>query len=491
MSPKTPKLRKKSSAHRVTLIPGDGIGPEVVAAAQAVLAAAEVPVEWETRHAGASVFKKGVASGVLPETVSSIRRTRVALKGPLETPVGYGEKSANVTLRKYFETYGNIRPVRELPGIRTPYSGRGIDFVVVRENVEDLYAGIEHMQTPGVAQALKIISRRGTEKIIRLAFELARAESRKAVHCATKANILKLTEGLFKRVFEEVARDYTDIRAEHMIVDNCAHQMVMRPEQFDVLVMTNMNGDILSDLASALIGGLGFAPSANLGDQAAIFEAVHGSAPQIAGKDVANPTALISSAVLMLRHLGELKAADEVENALFVTLEDGKALTPDIAGPAGVGTKAFTKEVVKNLGRAPKSYPRREHKLLKMPHASLPRANDSIAHRVVGADVFVECAQSPSILGPRVEAAVAGLPLRLSHISSRGAKVYPDDLGVVSDPSDCLRLRFKTVKPGENVKEATVLELLSRLAGCAPWMHVEKLSEFDGELAFTKDQGED
>jgi isocitrate dehydrogenase len=212
----------KSSKHRVTLIPGDGIGPEVIAAVQQILKAAEVAIEWDERLAGAAVFKKGVASGVLPETIASIRRTKVALKGPLETPVGFGEKSANVTLRKFFETYGNIRPVRELPGIRTPYSGRGIDFVVVRENVEDLYAGIEHMQTPGVAQALKVISRKGSEKIIRLAFELARAEGRKSVHCATKANILKLTEGLFKTVFENVSKDYPEIRAEHQIVSTTA-----------------------------------------------------------------------------------------------------------------------------------------------------------------------------------------------------------------------------------------------------------------------------
>ena len=489
MTPKKAKSAAKTSAHDVTLIPGDGIGPEVVASVQAVLAAAEVPIRWETRFAGAEVFKKGVGSGVLPETVASIRRTRVALKGPLETPVGYGEKSANVTLRKYFETYGNIRPVRELPGIRTPYSGRGIDFIVVRENVEDLYAGIEHMQTPGTAQALKIISRRGCEKIIRLAFELARAENRKTVHCATKANILKLTEGLFKKVFEETAPDYPEIRAEHMIVDNCAHQMVMRPEQFDVIVMTNMNGDILSDLASALIGGLGFAPSSNLGDDVAIFEAVHGSAPQIAGKDIANPTALLSSSVLMLRHLGEMKAAEAVENALFVTLEDGKALTTDIAGPSGVGTKAFTREVIANLGRAPKSYPKREHRRLKMPRVAVARSTAKI--RVVGLDVFVATAENPATFGPRVEAAVAGLPLKLAQISSRGAKVYPGDAGLTPDLSDCLRLRFRAVDPALSVKEPALLELLARLAPCAPWVHVEKLAEFDGKLAFTKDQGED
>ncbi|MGC8785673.1 MAG: isocitrate/isopropylmalate family dehydrogenase, partial [Armatimonadota bacterium] len=210
----------------ITVIPGDGVGSECIHSALRLIEATGVPVEWEMREAGAGVFKKGLESGVPPETIESIRKTRVVLKGPLETPVGYGEKSANVTLRKLFETYANVRPVREMPNVPTPYSGRGIDLVVVRENVEDLYAGIEHMQTPGVAQCLKLISRKGCEKIVRFAFELARAEGRKKVHCATKSNIMKLTEGMLKRTFEEIAPEYPDIEATHIIVDNCAHQLV-------------------------------------------------------------------------------------------------------------------------------------------------------------------------------------------------------------------------------------------------------------------------
>jgi isocitrate dehydrogenase len=246
-------------------------------------------------------------------------RGRASPKGPLETPIGFGEKSANVTLRKLYETYANVRPVREMPGVRTPYTGRGIDLVMVRENVEDLYAGIEYMQTPGVAQALKLISEKGSEKIARFAFEYARSEGRTKVACATKANIMKLSEGTLKRVFERVAPDYPEIEPWHVIVDNAAHQLVKRPEQFEVIVTTNMNGDILSDLSSALIGGLGFAPSANIGNEVAIFEAVHGSAPKYAGKNVINPTAVILSGVLMLRYLGTEQA--RIENAIFVTLE--------------------------------------------------------------------------------------------------------------------------------------------------------------------------
>src|SRR5580765_3469402 len=305
----------------VTLIPGDGIGPEVVDAARRIIEAAGAGIEWEEHEAGAEVFKAGLPSGVPQDTMDSIARTRVALKGPLETPVGFGEKSANVTLRKLYETYANVRPVREMPGVRTPYSGRGIDLVVVRENVEDLYAGIEYMQTPGVAQALKLISAKGSERIARFAFEYARSEGRTKVACATKANILKFSEGEMKRAFEKVAPDYPEIEPWHVIVDNAAHQLVKRPEQFEVIVMTNMNGDILSDESSALIGGLGFAPSANIGSEVAIFEAVHGSAPKYAGKDVINPTALILSSVMMLRYLGLFDEAASIEHAVFVTLE--------------------------------------------------------------------------------------------------------------------------------------------------------------------------
>ena len=253
-----------ATTHKVTLKNGDGVGPEVIGSTRKILEATGVKFDWEVCEAGAEVFKRGLPSGVPTETVDSIMRNRVVLKGPLETPVGFGEKSANVTLRKIFETYANIRPVKEFPGVPTPFSGRGVDMVIVRENVEDLYAGIEYMQTPDAAECLKLITRKGCEKIIRFAFELARSEGRKSVHCATKANIMKLTEGLMKKVFEELSQEYSDIKAHHIIVDNCAHQLVRFPEDFEVIVSTNMNGDILSDLASGIVGGLGFSPRANI-----------------------------------------------------------------------------------------------------------------------------------------------------------------------------------------------------------------------------------
>ena len=483
-----------SARKTVTLIPGDGIGPECVDSARTIIDAAGVAIDWEVRHAGESVFKQGVPSGVPPETIESIRKTRCVLKGPLGTPVGYGEKSANVTLRKLFETFANIRPVRELPGVPTPYSGRGIDLVVVRENVEDLYAGIEHMQTPGVAQCLKLISRKGCEKVVRLAFEFARSEGRKSVACATKSNIMKMTEGMLKRTFEEVAKEYPDLQAWHVIVDNCAHQLVKKPEQFDVIVTTNMNGDILSDLTSALVGGLGFAPSANLGNEVAIFEAVHGSAPKYAGRNVINPTAVIGSAVLMLRHLGEFDAAARVENALIVTLEEGKVKTGDVVGydsGRACSTTDFTRAIVGNLGRASARYKAREYRPIRMPDLPLdPVSVRPRARRTVGADVFVETGQLPNVLGPALEALAEGSPLKLKMASNRGTQVYPDK-GTMIDCVDHYRCRFVLRDPDGELDQAALLDLLARVGTKYRWVHVEQLQEFDGQPSYTKAQGED
>jgi isocitrate dehydrogenase len=484
--------RTASGKHLITLIPGDGIGSELVLATRRIIEAAGVPIEWEEREAGANVFKKGLESGVPHETIESISKTRVVLKGPLETPVGYGEKSANVTLRKLFETYGNIRPVRELPGITTPYSGRGIDLVVVRENVEDLYAGIEHMQTPGVAQCLKLISRKGSEKVVRLAFELARAEGRTRVHCATKSNIMKLTEGTMKRTFEEVAKEYPDIEAQHIIIDNCAHQLVKKPEQFEVIVTTNMNGDIISDLTSALIGGLGFAPSANIGTDVAIFEAVHGSAPKYAGKNVANPTAVLGSAIMMLRHLGEFEAAATIEHALLVTLEEGKVRTGDVVGyDKGASTSAYADAIIANLGRKAERSKVRAYKPLQLPRVS--SAFDFVKparRRVIGVDVFIESATPPEEIGKRLEEVCTPTPLKLKMISNRGTKVYPPT-GAITDCVDHFRCRFIARSENADLSDEDVLNLVQRISIHYRWMHVEKLQEFDGAMGFTKAQGED
>ena len=479
--------------HLVTLIPGDGIGPEVVDSTRRVIEACGVKIQWEVAHAGASVFLKGVASGVPNDTIDSIGRTRVALKGPLETPVGYGEKSANVTLRKLFETFANIRPIREFPGVPTPYSGRGIDLVVVRENVEDLYAGIEHMQTPGVAQCLKLISHKGCEKIAELAFQVALAEGRQSIHCATKANIMKLTEGLLKRTFESLAPRHPSLKAQHIVVDNCAHQLVKKPEQFEVIVTTNMNGDILSDLTSALVGGLGFAPSANLGHDVAIFEAVHGSAPKYAGKDVANPTAMILSGVMLLRHLGEFGAATEIENAVRFTLAEGVALTRDVVGDArAAGTRAFTDQIIGNLGKAPAGWKARVVRPLVIPPRKPEIATvHPTTRRVLGMDVFAESELPASQLGKLLTQLGAEAGFQLKMISNRGTQVFPDK-GAQTDCVDHWRCRFLYGHPDTDLPISRVQQLLAKLEGAGlRWMHVEKLPEFEGKPGYTKAQGED
>jgi isocitrate dehydrogenase len=474
----------------VTLIPGDGIGPEVAAATRRIIDATGAPIAWEVHEAGAEVFRKGLPSGVPQETIASISRTQVALKGPLETPVGFGEKSANVTLRKLFETYANIRPVRELPGVVTPFSGRGIDLVVIRENVEDLYAGIEYMQTPGVAECLKLISVKGSEKIARFAFEYARSEGRTDVACATKSNIMKFTEGTLKRVFERVAPEYEGIEGWHIIIDNCAHQLVKRPEQFDVIVTTNMNGDIISDLTSGLIGGLGFAPSANIGSEIAIFEAVHGSAPKYAGKDVINPTAMLLSGVMMLRYLEMFAEADAIEHAVLVTLEDG-VVTRDVRGDEGsVSTTVYADTIIENLGRRSETWTVRDHRPLEVPKldARIDWVTPS-SRAVVGLDLFIESPLDPIALGASLMELTEDTNLSLKMISNRGTKVFPPT-GAITDTVDHYRCRFIIRQDPGNLSDDAVHNLLTRVSTRHRWMHIEKLQEFDGELGFTRAQGE-
>ena len=491
-APATEQPTSSATTAPISVIRGDGIGPEVVGAALRLMEEAGAKLDVEECVAGAQVFKAGDPTGVPQETIDSISRTGVALKGPLETPIGYGEKSANVTLRKLFETYGNIRPAREIPGLATPYAGRGVDLVIVRENLEDLYAGIEHMQTPGVCLSLKVITHHGSEKIARLAFEYARATGRKSVTCATKANIMKLGEGMFQRTFDEVAQEYSDIEARQILVDNCAHQLVMHPEQFDVIVTTNMNGDILSDLTSGLVGGLGFAPSANIGADTAMFEAVHGSAPDIAGKDLANPSALMFSAAMLLRHVGQPVVADAIEDALLFTLEEGRTLTGDIAKTHDpVGTTAFTDAVITNLGKQPTVGERRVSKPLMMPHRSWrPQPVEAKVREVVGMEVLLEKTDmSASEVGHLVEQCTDGSPLKLALISSRGTKVYPgntDDVEMI----ETWRARFLRADESVELTDDQIFRVVSCLGESFRWSNLQKLQVFDGELGYTKVSGE-
>ncbi|HEX8722574.1 MAG TPA: isocitrate dehydrogenase (NAD(+)) [Pyrinomonadaceae bacterium] len=316
-------------AHTITLIPGDGIGPEVSAAVVRIIEASGVEVQWETHYAGAQALEK--FGSTLPEDLlESIKRNRVALKGPITTPVGKGFTSVNVGLRKALDLYANLRPVRALPNVPARYPE--LDLVVVRENTEDLYAGIEHVVVPGVVESIKIITEKASTRIARYAFEFARREGRRKVTAVHKANIMKLSDGLFLDCFRKVAADYPEVEAEDKIVDNACMQLVMRPEQFDVMLLENLYGDIVSDLCAGLIGGLGLVPGANIGELGAVFEAVHGSAPDIAGQGIANPTALLQSGILMLRHLGEREAADRVEKAMLKVYVDGRVRTRDVGG---------------------------------------------------------------------------------------------------------------------------------------------------------------
>jgi isocitrate dehydrogenase (NAD+) len=323
----------EKESYKITLIQGDGIGPEVTSAARKVLAAAGVVIDWEIADAGAGAIEK-YGTTLPAETLDSIKRNKVALKGPLTTPIAGGFPSVNVELRKALDLYSNIRPVRSALGIT--YQHNAIDLVIFRENTEDLYTGMEYEVAPGVAQSLKIITERASTRIARAAFNWAKNRERKLVHAVHKANIMKKSDGLFLDSVRKVAAEYADITYKEIIVDNCAMQLVMRPDQFDVLVLGNLYGDIISDLAAGLVGGLGVVPGSNIGDEYAVFESVHGSAPDIAGKGIANPMATILSANMMLRYLGENHIADRIQAALVLFISERKFLTPDLGGRASM-----------------------------------------------------------------------------------------------------------------------------------------------------------
>jgi isocitrate dehydrogenase (NAD+) len=330
--------------HTITLIPGDGIGPEVSKAVKEILAAAGVDIAWDEIPARAEIERRGMTfmqSGVL----DSIRKNRVALKGPMMTAVAGGAPSINVGLRQALDLYANLRPVKNLEGVQSRF--QGVDLVIIRENTEDLYAGLEHTVVPGVVESLKIITERASTRIAKFAFEYARKHGRKKIHAIHKANIMKLSDGLFLTSTRAVAEKYPDIEYKELIIDNACMQVVLDPQQFDMLLLTNLYGDIMSDLAAGLVGGLGVVPSGNIGESVAIFEAVHGTAPDIAGKGIANPTALLMSGIMMLDHIGEMDAARRVENALHRVYREGKSLTRDVRGTAT--TAEFTAAVIAAL----------------------------------------------------------------------------------------------------------------------------------------------
>jgi isocitrate dehydrogenase (NAD+) len=340
-----PAHREASTVkHKITLIPGDGIGPEVTGATISVLRATGFEADWETFVVGAEALSR-FGDPLPQDLIDSIKRNKIALKGPVATPIGTGFVSSNVRLRKALDLYANLRPIKSLKGVPSRYED--VDLIVVRENTEDLYSGLEHEVVPGVVESLKIITDKASRRIAKFAFEYARREGRKKVTAVHKANIMKLSDGLFLRCFREVAQDYPEIAADDLIVDNTCMQLVINPAQFDILLLENLYGDIVSDLGAGLIGGLGVAPGANIGEEIAVFEAVHGAAPSIAGRGIANPTALLLSAVLMLKHLNERKRAMQIQTALEKVLAEGNVLTRDLGGQAT--TLDFTEAIIHAL----------------------------------------------------------------------------------------------------------------------------------------------
>ncbi len=330
--------------HNITLIPGDGIGPEIIAATVRIIEATGVEIDWETHIIGAQALEK-YGTTIPNATIESIKKNKVALKGPLTTPIGKGFTSVNVGLRKSLDLYANVRPVKALPNV--PCRNPELDLVIVRENTEDLYAGLEHVVVPGVVESIKIITEKASTRIAKYAFDYAVANNRKRVTAVHKANIMKLSDGLFLECFYNMSKNYPSIEADDKIVDNCCMQLVMRPEQFDVLVLENLYGDIVSDLCAGLIGGLGLAPGSNIGEQGAVFEAVHGSAPDIAGQGIANPTAILMSGIMMLRHLEEREAADRAEKAMMDVFAEGEFRTKDLGGTSN--TSEFAGAIVDKL----------------------------------------------------------------------------------------------------------------------------------------------
>jgi isocitrate dehydrogenase len=479
----------------ITVAYGDGIGPEIMDATLHILKDSGAKLEIEKIDIGEKVYLAGNTSGIEPSSWESLRRTKVFLKAPITTPQGGGFKSLNVTVRKTLGLYANVRPcVSYHPFIETKHPG--MDVVIVRENEEDLYAGIEYRQTDQVMQCLKLISRPGSEKIVRYAFEYARRHNRKKVTCFTKDNIMKLTDGLFHKVFNEIATEYADIENEHWIVDIGAAKLADTPSTFDVIVMPNLYGDILSDVAAQIAGSVGLAGSANIGENIAMFEAIHGSAPRRAGQNLANPSGLLLGAIMMLVHIGQTNVAERVHNAWLRTIEDG-VHTYDIydegISKQKVGTKEFAQAVVERLGKKPntlKSVSYKEEDVAEVYSETIVKERSDTKKELVGVDVFLDWLKgSPDDLGEAITQ-ISGDSLKLVMISNRGVKVWP---GGKSETfcSDHWRCRFMSQTDGALITHQQIVDLLARVGSAGfDFIKTENLCNFDGERGYSLDQGE-
>jgi isocitrate dehydrogenase len=482
---------------KIAVAKGDGIGPEIMEAVLTIFKANQVKLDYEFVDMGKWVFDKGYSNGMTPEAQQTIESLGILFKGPMETPKGKGVKSVNVTARKTWNTYANKRVFQTLHGVDTVFSKAGIpiDLTIVRENIEDTYGGIEHMLTHDVALSRRFITRPGSLQVIKYAFEMASKNGAKRITCGHKANIMKITDGLFLEVFYEVAKEYPHLKADDVIVDDLCMKLVSRPQEFDVVVLTNLQGDIVSDLCAGLVGGLGFAPSANIGDHICIFEAVHGTAPDIAGKNIANPTALLLSGIAMLRHLGLMENAAVIENALLYTLESG-IHTGDFGDKSkpSVNTTEFANAIIANLGKTPVhgARPILPNKpvtptIFKLEENPMIMSKDPHNDKIIGVDMFIESSEQPTHVAEKCLKHTGDL-FKLVTIANRGTQVWPKG-SVFTNLVNQYNLRFESVGEIE-VTQTDILELYRRLAKDFKICSTELLNTFGDKKAYSLAQGQ-
>lgn len=482
---------------KIAVAKGDGIGPEIMDAVLKIFNAANVPLEYQFVDMGKWVFDKGFSNGMTPEAQQAIESFGILFKGPMETPKGKGVKSVNVTARKTWNTYANNRVFQTLHGVDTVFSKAGIpiDITIVRENIEDTYGGIEHMLTHDVSLSRRFITRPGSEQVIRYAFEMAKKKGTRRITCGHKSNIMKLTDGLFLEVFYEVAKEYPELKADDVIVDDLCMKLVTRPDLFDVVVLTNLQGDIVSDLCAGLVGGLGFAPSANIGDHICIFEAVHGTAPDIAGKNIANPTALLLSGIALLRHVGLMKSAAMIENALLYTLEEGKH-TGDFGDKsiASLNTTQYADAIIANFGKLPAQGAKPSlpdmpttPTMFKLDKNAMMESEETVKEKIVGVDFFIESNEQPLAIATKC-LRHAGVKFKLINISNRGTQVWPTG-SVYTNLVNQYNVRFESIDDFP-LNQQDVLGLYVSLSGNFKICSSELLLMLGDKKAYSLAQGQ-
>ena len=482
---------------KIAVAKGDGIGPEIMDATLGIFRAAHVPLDYEFVDMGKWVFDKGFNTGMTPEAKETIEHLGILFKGPMETPKGKGVKSINVTARKTWNTYANNRTFQTLHGVDTVFSKAGIpiDITIVRENIEDTYGGVEHMLTHDVALSRRFITRPGSMQVIRYAFDMAQKKGARRITCGHKANIMKLTDGLFLECFYEVAKEYPNLKSDDVIVDDLCMKLVTRPDTFDVVVLTNLQGDIVSDLCAGLVGGLGFAPSANIGDHISIFEAVHGTAPDIAGKNIANPTSLILSGLAMLRHLGLTESAATIENALLYTLESG-VHTGDFGDKSipSVNTTDFADAIIGNFGKKPQHNPKpesidhpTESTMQDMDHNQMMESREDLQEKIVGVDMFIETNLQPEEIAKKCQRH-AGIKFKLTSISNRGTQVWPTG-SKYTNLVNQYNARFEAIDD-EPLNDRDIVGLYVSLGGDVRICSLEMLHQWGEKKGFSLAQGQ-